>query len=89
MSISDGIISFVSRELLSEQGAPSIGGGDDLLGSGLVDSIGVTRLIAHIEQSYGVAVPPGDVTIENFMTVDAITSYLGTRGVTHGSDPTG
>lgn len=64
---------YVVNELLS---GAEIGEEDDLLLSGLVDSLGVMRLVAHIEQRYAITVPPQDLTIENFATIAAIASYL-------------
>jgi acyl carrier protein len=64
---------YVVNELLS---GAEIGEHDDLLLSGLVDSLGVMRLVAHIEQRYGITVPPQDLTIENFATIADITSYV-------------
>ena len=52
---------------------------DDLLGSGILDSMGFMRLIMFIETELGTKIPPEDMTIENFMTVDSITSYLNGR----------
>jgi len=34
------------------------------------------KLIGHIEEEYQFTVPPQDMTIENFMTVEAISNYL-------------
>jgi acyl carrier protein len=51
----------------------------DLLLSGLVDSLGVVRMISFIEQTMEVAIPPEDVTLENFQTVDNIVRYLQQR----------
>ena len=43
--------------------------------SGLVDSIGVMRLVAFIEEESGVKVPPEDVVIEHFENIFAIANY--------------
>lgn len=49
---------------------------DDLLEDGLIDSLGIMRLLAFIEQEFGFAVPPEDVTVDSFMSVEAIVAYL-------------
>ncbi len=49
---------------------------DDLLGSGLVDSLGMMRLIQFIETKANLSIPPEDMTIDNFMTVAHICTYL-------------
>lgn len=68
---------FVSTELLSGR---TVAEDDDLLLSGLVDSIGVMRLVAFLEEAAGIRIPPEDVTIEHFMSVAAIARYCASRG---------
>mgnify|MGYP001554403104 CR=1 FL=1 len=64
---------YVVGELLSGK---DVGDEDDLLLSGLVDSLGVMRLVNHLEQQYSIRIPPEDVTIEHFMNIEAISLYL-------------
>ena len=58
-----------------------IGEDEDLLASGLLDSLSVMSLIHFIEQDLGIDVPAEDVTIENFVSLRAIDAYLRERGV--------
>lgn len=72
---SDRIRAFIAAELV---GRPDlmIANDEDLLLSGLVDSLGVVRLIAFIEEEQDISIPAGDVTIENFGTIEAMVAYL-------------
>lgn len=65
---------YISEELLN--GSISINVEDDLLGNDLVDSMGIMRLIAFIEERYDLKIPLEDVTIENFISVQAMDDYL-------------
>jgi acyl carrier protein len=47
----------------------------DLLLSGAVDSLGVIRITQWLEDEAGIEVDPGDVTLENFQTVDRMIAY--------------
>lgn len=49
---------------------------DDLLGEGILDSLGMMKLILFIETEFKLKVPPQDMTIENFMTVNDMEAYL-------------
>ena len=49
---------------------------DDILNTGLVDSIGVIKLITFIEEEFGLKVPPEEMVIENFISVAAIERFL-------------
>lgn len=72
---------FIATELLNGTFSGSLADDQDLLISGLVDSLGVVRMINFIEQSLQVAIPPEDVTLENFQTVNKIAAYLQQRRV--------
>lgn len=52
---------------------------EDLLMSGLVDSLGVMTLVSYIEETTGQTIPPQDVTLENFVSIAAIKTYLDGR----------
>ena len=71
---------FVVEELLN---GTSVESNDNLLEDGMVDSIGLVRLIAYIEETYQLIIPPEDFTIENFQTIAALTNYLNNLGNSH------
>ena len=68
---------FILRELL---GGADVEDQDDLLLSGLVDSMGIMRLVSFIEDESGQSVPPEDVIIDNFSSIATITGYVQRRG---------
>jgi acyl carrier protein len=80
MDIKEQIKHFITAELA---GQPQLvlGDDEDLLLSGLVDSLGVVRLIGFLEDQTGVSIPPGEITIENFGTVSSMSSYLSAKAV--------
>ena len=67
------ICAFISAELLD---GLEVASDDELLLSDLVDSLGVMRLIAHLEDRYAITIPPQDVILETMQTADAIARYL-------------
>lgn len=74
MTIAEVLTRFVTEELLEED--EPVKGDADLLAEGMVDSLGMMRLVAFIEQSFGYKVPPRDLTIENFRTIAVLSDYL-------------
>lgn len=70
---------FVSMELLQIDDTVDVD--ENLLASGMVNSLGMLRLVGFIEEKFGVVVPPGDFTIANFSTIGMLAEYLKT---THG-----
>ena len=49
---------------------------EDLLSSGILDSLGILQLVAFIDETLGVQIPDEDVVFENFQSVDAIIAYI-------------
>jgi acyl carrier protein len=54
----------------------------DLLLSGLVDSLGVVRLVQWLEDRFGFEIDPADVTLDNFQTVAAMIRYVDRKQAT-------
>jgi acyl carrier protein len=71
---------YIAVDLLNQSDLV-IGEDEDLLVSGLLDSLSVMSLIHHIEQDLSIDVPAEDVTIENFASLRAMDEYLVRRGV--------
>jgi len=71
------------REYLLSHGANEdvgeIADGDSLLELGVVDSMAMVDLIAHIETTYGIVVDEDDMTPENFDSIEAIVAYVGQK----------
>ena len=65
---------FIEQELLSEK--KDVLYDDNLLVSGLVDSLGFIKIIQFLEKTYEVTIPPKDMLIENFMNINAIEKYM-------------
>ncbi|PHN08611.1 acyl carrier protein [Flavilitoribacter nigricans] len=73
------LITYIKDELHAGDAGLEITPQDDLLGSGLVESMGMMKIIGFIENQYGITVPPRDMTIENFLTVEAMVNYISSR----------
>jgi acyl carrier protein len=73
----EALKTFIESDILA---GAQLGYDDDLLLSGLVNSLGVMRLVAFTQKQFGIDIPMEDVIIENFQSIDAIASYLQTRG---------
>lgn len=73
------IARFIAHDLLNQAARP-IADDEDLLGSGLLDSLSVMSLVHFIEQETQVAIPAEDVTIDHFVSLAAIEAYLAQRG---------
>ena len=52
---------------------------DDLLLSNVLDSMRVMFLVTRLEEQVGLAIPPEDITLENFQSLRRIHDYLARR----------
>ena len=77
MNIEEAIIKFVTEELLNS--SVEVEAEDNLLADGMVDSIGMLRLVTYIEELTQITIPQEDLVIENFRTIKVITRYLEQR----------
>ncbi len=74
MSLSkDELIRYIRSELNIDT---ALEGDTELFSTGMLDSVAMVGLISFVEQHAGVRVQPGDVTLDNFDTVDAILAYV-------------
>lgn len=73
------LLTFINEDILADQADVTVGGDDELLVEGYIDSLGVMRLVSFIEERFGIAVPPQDITIENFRSVSVLSGYLQRR----------
>ena len=76
VALHDVLHEFLRSELLADE---SVGLDDNLLADGVVDSIGVMRLVAFVDERFGCRVPFDHVTIENFGTLRRLGAYVQTR----------
>lgn len=52
---------------------------ENLLVTGILDSLALMRLVMHLEDTYDIEIPPADITLENFASLSAMAGYLGAR----------
>lgn len=73
---------YISDVLLN--GRMQVEADDDLLMGEIIDSLGMMRLVAFVEETFALKVPLEDITIQHFRTIEAIDQYLMGR-ISHGA----
>jgi acyl carrier protein len=76
MDTTETLTQFIVQELLKKTSDYQLAQDDNLLLSGLIDSLAIMRLVDFIAERFGYEVPPQDVTIENFSTIRILADYL-------------
>ena len=49
---------------------------DDLLGSGIFDSLGILDLVAFVEQNFGIVLSDEELVPENFQSIERLTVFV-------------
>jgi acyl carrier protein len=69
----------VERELIYDSPDVTLTVEDNLLLSGLLDSLKILQLVQFIEKRFAIQIPQSDVTITKFGSISAIVDYLKQR----------
>lgn len=75
------IKNFIEEKLLQGRSDVDLAYDDDLLLSGLINSLGVMRLVDFAQDTFDVDIPASDITIEHFATIDDLATYVESRPV--------
>ncbi|MFF3445192.1 acyl carrier protein [Streptosporangium sp. NPDC002721] len=63
-------------DFLRERIKTEVAADRDLFASGLVNSMFAMELVVHLEQRYGIAILGEDLKLDNFRTVERMTSLV-------------
>ncbi|MAT97955.1 MAG: hypothetical protein CL608_12485 [Anaerolineaceae bacterium] len=67
------------REELMNGSSTELDESENLLAAGIIDSLGILRLVSFVEEKFGIEVPDEDVTIDNFQSVKAMSDYVASQ----------
>jgi acyl carrier protein len=76
MNTSDTIRDFILQEILHENQPGLLSNDDQLVESGIIDSLGVMTLLSFIEQNFSINVPDNELTPDNFASISTITALV-------------
>jgi acyl carrier protein len=76
MSVTAELECFIVDEIALGREVGTIGVDEDLLARGLIDSLGVSQLVAFLEDRFGVHVSDADLTPENFQSLARMEAFV-------------
>jgi len=79
--IESDLRNLIHREFLQARAVGPIDIDQDLVASGIIDSLAFIGLVSDLERTFGIVVGDGDLSSENFTTLRAMTAYVQRRQV--------
>lgn len=76
MSNTPSIKQFVLAEFLPDMAADDLRNDYDLVTGGVIDSLGLLKLIAWLEDRFGLPVDDIELDPDSFRTIDAIDAFI-------------
>ena len=76
MSILKDLEKFLLTEIAVDLSKKSLGPDEDLLEQGLIDSLGIMKLVLFMEETYGIAVADEEIVPENFQTQNNMVKFV-------------
>ena len=67
---------FVVNDLLYASNIDAVDPADELLTTGLLDSLASAQLMVHVEETWQIKLAPGDLTLENFNTLKSLAALV-------------
>ena len=72
VTIKDQVREFIREELASAKGIISFRDDESLMDNGIIDSLGIFRLVTFLEETFGVKVGDEEISAEHLQSVDTI-----------------
>ncbi len=67
---------FIQTELIRDRGHADLKITDNLIETGIIDSLGIQKLLAYIETTFSVNIADDELIPDNFQTIEAISAFL-------------
>jgi acyl carrier protein len=75
-SVEFSIKQYICQEIMDPDEIQSITAEQDLIGDGVIDSLGIFLLVEFIENEFGISVDAEEVVLENFSNVRSLANFV-------------
>ncbi len=72
---------FIVTKLVKKADQRNIADNDNIIMSGIIDSLGIMHLISFLEEKFKIKVRDDEILPENFESIESISRYLKSQGV--------
>ncbi len=75
-SVAQLLRDYITQEIAYDRSDLNLTNEFELIEQGVIDSMGILRVVTFLEEKYEIAMDPQDLMLENFATIDAITAFV-------------
>jgi acyl carrier protein len=79
MQINETVKAFIKEELLYNEDNVNLEDNQSLLEGGIIDSMGIMKIISFIEEKFKISVSDSELIPDNFQTVASISSFISNK----------
>lgn len=76
MSLEQQLCKYIVSAHLPGEDPENVGFDDNLIDSGILDSMAIMQLVGHLEKEYGITIPTEDIDPRNFATVSTLAGMV-------------
>lgn len=76
METNDVIREFIQNEIVQHALDKPLDDNDQLVDSGIIDSLGIMSLLSFLEENFSIQIPSEDLSPENFASVSTLTALV-------------
>lgn len=76
MSVLDSIEKVLLTEIAAGMGKKTLAPDEDLLEQGIIDSLGLMKLIAFMEETFSIKIMDDEIVPENFQSLNSMVTLV-------------
>jgi len=70
------LMNYIISELANSKNIEKLDSSDNLIENGIIDSLGIMKLLMFLENTYSLKISDDELTMENFQSHNAILSLI-------------
>ena len=70
---------YILAEFLLDEDPEDLTNDVELVTTGILDSISILKVVAHVEELYNIVIEPHEASVENLNTIAAMTALLAAK----------
>jgi len=76
MTIQESLEKVILNEIAGGLGKKSLDPDENLLEQGIIDSLGLMKLVVYMEEHFDMEVPDEEIVPENFQSLNSVATFI-------------